>query len=63
MDQETYTPEEDVTEIGTDGIARLVAAKGIPVPMEEAKARGLIKEPKATGPQETKKAAKPEAGK
>jgi hypothetical protein len=59
MTEETYTPEEDVTEAGPDGIPRLVAAKGVPIPMEEAKRRGLVKEAKQTGPRELKQEIQP----
>lgn len=52
---EYYTPEEDITQEGPDGVGRLVAAKGVPVPMDEAKAKGFIKEPKKAEPKEVKK--------
>lgn len=60
-DQEFYTPEQDVTEEGADGVARLVAAAGVPVPMEQAKRLGLIKPAKKAEPQEVKADEQPKA--
>lgn len=54
MTEGMYIPENDVTE-ERNGVQFLVAPKGIPMPMEQAKALGLVKEPKPTKPKETKK--------
>ena len=56
---EVFIPEQDITEEGPDGVARLVAAKGIPVKLDVARAAGWVKDTKKAQPQETKtKAAK-----
>lgn len=51
---EFFVPEQDVTEVGADGVERLVAAKGVPVPMADAEARGLTKPQQKAAPAETK---------
>lgn len=53
MAENMFTPENDVTE-ERNGVNFLVAPKGIPIPMERAKALGLVKEAAPTGPLETK---------
>lgn len=57
MIEELFIPEDDVIERGADGLDRLVAPKGVPIPLAEAKARGLVKEPKPSRPKETKRPA------
>lgn len=52
---DVYIPENDITE-ERDGVTFQLAAKGVPIPMAEAKARGFVKEPQAQGPQEVKTA-------
>lgn len=49
-----FIPEQDITQEGPDGVARLVAAKGIPVRIDVARAAGWIKDTKKAQPQETK---------
>lgn len=51
---EMFIPEQDITEEGPDGVARLVAAAGVPVPLERARAAGWVKDTKKTAPKETK---------
>lgn len=54
MSEGFYTPEADVTE-ERNGVQFLVAPAGIPIPMEEARRLGLVKDQKKpVGPQETK---------
>lgn len=50
-----YTPQEDVTATLEDGRQIQVAVKGTPIPMSQAQALGLVKQPKqAAGPSEKK---------
>ena len=51
---DVYIPEADITAVGADGLTRLVAAQGVPIPMAEAKALGLVKDEQTAGPSETK---------
>lgn len=44
-----YTPDRDVLEILPDGRAIIKAAGGVPVPMAEARARGLVGDDAAEG--------------
>lgn len=53
MTENMFTPENDVTE-ERNGVQFLVAPKDIPMPMDRAKALGLVKEAAPTGPLETK---------
>lgn len=54
-----YTPEEDVTE-ERNGVQFLVAAKGVAIPMAEARRLGLLKDQqKQAGPSETKEGTAP----
>lgn len=56
-DPQFFTPEEDITEEGPDGVARLVAPAGVAMPYADAVAKGYVKEPKAAKPSESKPAA------
>ncbi|HEU5013957.1 MAG TPA: hypothetical protein VFT66_15660 [Roseiflexaceae bacterium] len=51
-----YIPEQDITE-ERGGVTIQIAAKGVPIPMAEAKVRGFVKDPQPQGPQEVKAAA------
>lgn len=53
MSEGMFIPENDVTERRGE-VDVLVAPKGIPMPMERAKALGLVKEAAPIGPLETK---------
>jgi hypothetical protein len=52
--EEQYIVPEDINEEGPDGRATLVAAKGTAISLDEAKAKGFIKEPKGAKPSEKK---------
>lgn len=41
---ETYTPPNDVIETDANGSAIQIAAKGVPIPIAQARALGLIKD-------------------
>lgn len=38
-----YTPEEDIIGVEADGRTYQIAAKGVPIPIQDAIARGLVK--------------------
>lgn len=54
MTSDVFIPEDDITQRQPDGTSILLAAKGVPVPMAEARKRGLVKDRQTTGPTETK---------
>lgn len=57
MSDETYIPENDITQTLPDGREILVAIKGVAMPLAEAKRRGFVKADQPAGPSETKDAA------
>lgn len=57
---DSFVPDEDVTETLPDGRQIQVAVKGQPMPRAAAQAAGLLPDPNApsTGPRETKEGAR-----
>ena len=54
MSNEPYIPEADIIETLPDGRTVLVARKGVPMPLAEAKRLGFVKDAQPQGPSEIK---------
>lgn len=52
----TYTPTSDVTETLPDGTVKVIARAGVPIPIEQARRLGLLKDRGRAGPAEHKSA-------